>query len=48
MGNFLCLFKILLPLIDLENPAKRSLFKIFPLMLLYIGNSGVMRFISEK
>jgi hypothetical protein len=32
----------LLPLYDLDHTTKRGLFKIFPLMLLYMGHSGVM------
>jgi hypothetical protein len=32
----------LLPLFDLDHTTKRGLFKIFPLMLLYIGSSGVL------
>lgn len=32
----------LLPLLDLDNSTKRGLFKIFPLMLLYIGNSQLL------
>jgi hypothetical protein len=38
----------LLPLFDLDNSTKRALFKIFPLMLLFIANSGIMREISVK
>lgn len=33
----------LLPLMDLENTTKRSLFKLFPFLLLYFGHSLVFR-----
>jgi hypothetical protein len=36
----------LLPLMDLMNTTKRGLFKIFPLMLLYFGNNGVLQSLS--
>lgn len=38
----------LLPLMDIFNSSKRALFKIFPLMLLYMGSSPVMMRLSEK
>ncbi|MFL5809251.1 MAG: hypothetical protein ACJ749_06990, partial [Flavisolibacter sp.] len=38
----------LLPLMDLDNSTKRGLFKIFPLMLLYMGSSGVLRGFSQR
>lgn len=36
----------LLPLMDIEHSTKRGLFKIFPLMLLYMANSKVLRDLS--
>jgi hypothetical protein len=38
----------LLPLMDLDNTTKRGLFKIFPLMLLYIANSRVVVKVSDE
>jgi len=38
----------LLPLMDLDNTTKRGLFKLFPLMLLYLGNNGWLIGLSEK
>lgn len=38
----------LLPLLDIDHSTKRGLFKIFPLMLLYMGTSGVLRDVSER
>jgi|SRR6218665_356156 len=38
----------LLPLLDIDHSTKRGLFKIFPVMLLYMGTSGVLRSISQK
>ena len=38
----------LLPLMDLDNSTKRGLFKIFPLMLLYLGSSGILRNLSHR
>ncbi|HEY0356178.1 MAG TPA: hypothetical protein VGC29_08245, partial [Flavisolibacter sp.] len=32
----------LLPLLDIEHSTKRGMFKIFPLMLLYMGTSRIM------
>ena len=32
----------LLPLLDLNNSTKRGLFKLFPLMLLYMGNNALL------
>jgi hypothetical protein len=32
----------MLPLLDLHNSTKRGLFKIFPLMLMYMGNSTIL------
>ena len=37
----------LLPLMDLINTTKRGLFKIFPLMLLYLGNNEVLLSLSQ-
>ena len=37
----------LLPLYDLDHSTKRGLFKIFPLMLLYMGCSGILRNLSD-
>lgn len=38
----------LLPLLDLDNSTKRGLFKIFPLMLLYLANSTILQTLSSK
>jgi len=38
----------LLPLLDLDNSTKRGLFKIFPLMLLYLGNNQILIDLSHK
>jgi hypothetical protein len=38
----------LLPLADLQNTTKRGMFKAFPLMLLYMANSGILLYISGK
>ncbi|MGZ3998917.1 MAG: hypothetical protein ACXVKM_14685, partial [Flavisolibacter sp.] len=38
----------LFPLYDLDNSTKRGLFKIFPLMLLFMANSRVLISISER
>jgi hypothetical protein len=38
----------ILPLMDIDHSTKRGLFKIFPLMLLYMGSSGLLRNFSEK
>lgn len=38
----------LLPLLDLENSTKRGLFKIFPLMLLYLGNNDFLIRLSNR
>jgi hypothetical protein len=38
----------LLPLLDIDHSTKRGLFKMFPLMLMHMGNSGLMRELSEK
>jgi len=37
----------LFPLYDLDNSTKRGLFKIFPLMLLFMANSPLLIFLSE-
>lgn len=37
----------LLPLMDLINTTKRGLFKIFPLMLLYLANNGLLLSLSQ-
>lgn len=37
----------LFPLYDLDHSTKRGLLKIFPLMLLYMANSGFLVFISD-
>jgi hypothetical protein len=44
----LALLGFILPLLDIDNSTKRGLFKIFPLMLLYMGNSGLLITASEK
>ena len=38
----------LFPLFDLDHSTKRGLFKIFPLMLLYMGNSRFLKWVSER
>ena len=38
----------LFPLYDLDNSTKRGLFKIFPLMLLFMANSRILVSISER
>lgn len=38
----------LLPVMDLGNTTKRGLFKIFPLMLLYLANSTALKQLSQK
>jgi len=38
----LAILGYLLPLMDLDNSTKRGLFKIFPLMLLYMANNGLL------
>lgn len=38
----------LLPLLDIDHSTKRGLFRIFPLMLLYMGTSNVLRDVSGK
>lgn len=38
----------LLPLADLMHTTKRGLFKLFPLVMLYYRNSGVLLYISAK
>ncbi len=38
----------LLPLYDLDHSTKRGLFKILPLMLLYLGGSGVLMDLSAR
>jgi hypothetical protein len=38
----------LLPLIDIDNSIKRGLFKIFPLMLLHMGSSRLLRELSAR
>lgn len=47
---YLCLplLGFLLPLMDLFNTTKRGLFKIFPLMLLYMVNSAPLQHLSAK
>lgn len=44
----MALLGFLLPLLDLDNSTKRGLFKIFPLMLLYLGNSSILKDLSAK
>jgi hypothetical protein len=41
------LIGFLFPLYDLDHSTKRGLLKIFPLMLLYMANSGFLVSISE-
>ncbi len=38
----------ILPIFDVENTTKRGLFKIFPLMLLYIANNSLLTGISRR
>lgn len=38
----------LLPLLDIDNSTKRGLFKLFPLLLLYMANSNVLLYLSGK
>jgi hypothetical protein len=38
----------LFPLYDLDNSTKRGLLKLFPLMLLFMGNSRFLAYISES
>jgi len=54
---FFCVFVIylgyplmgyLLPLLDIDNSTKRGLFKMLPLMLFYMGNSGVLIQLSKQ
>lgn len=42
------LLGFLFPLMDLDNTTKRGLFKILPLMLLYLGNNQVLIKLSER
>lgn len=44
----LALLGFILPLLDIDNSTKRGLFKIFPLMLLYMASSGLLTSISER
>lgn len=41
------LLGFVLPLMDLANTTKRGLFKIFPLMLLYMANNGLLIKLSQ-
>ncbi|MCG2615513.1 hypothetical protein LZZ85_14530 [Terrimonas sp. NA20] len=38
----------LLPLLDIDHSTKRGLFRIFPLMIMYMGTSTVLRCLSLK
>jgi hypothetical protein len=38
----------LLPLLDLNNSTKRGLFKLFPLMLLYLANNSLLVAWSQR
>ena len=38
----------LLPLVDLDNTTKRGLFKLFPLMLLYLANSPMLVNLTQR
>ena len=42
------LLGFLLPLLDLDNSTKRGLFKMFPLLLLFMSNSTLLKDVSEK
>lgn len=44
----LAILGFILPLVDLDNSTKRGLFKAFPLMLLYIGNSNLLINLSRR
>jgi len=38
----------LLPLLDIDHSTKRGLFKMFPLVLLYLGHNGLLLLLSQK
>jgi hypothetical protein len=38
----------LLPLLDIDHSTKRGMFRIFPLMILYMGTSNVLRRLSSQ
>lgn len=38
----------LLPLLDLHNSTKRGMLKIFPLMLIYLGNTELLKRLSQR
>ncbi len=40
------LLGFVLPLLDIEHSTKRGFFKLFPLMLLYLANSNLLKYIS--
>ncbi len=42
------LLGFLLPLMDIMNSTKRGMFKIFPLMLIYMGNNRALTRLSER
>lgn len=44
----LALLGFILPLLDVDNSTKRGLFKIFPLMLLYMSTSKLLVTLSQK
>jgi hypothetical protein len=44
----LVLIGYVLPLADLENTTKRGLFKLLPIMLLYLCNSSALRYVSSS
>jgi hypothetical protein len=44
----LALLGYLLPLLDLYNSTKRGLLKLFPLMLIYLGNTEILIKLSQK
>ena len=38
----------LFPLVDIHNTTKRGFFKLLPIILLYLGNSGLLLCLSGK
>jgi hypothetical protein len=44
----MALLGYLLPLLDLHNSTKRGLLKMFPLMLIYMANTGLLMEITKR
>jgi hypothetical protein len=44
----LILLGFVFPLVDVNNGTKRGLFRIFPLLIFYLANNGLLQFVSEK